>query len=262
MLPASRHSEILRIVQSSGIVSVETLACGLNVSPSTIRRDLQALEASGALRRVHGGALPCPRPSGDGDHAVGHPAGTVSVADAAAEAKERIARCAAELVQDGDVVLIDIGTTTARLAARLRDRRVTVITSSLAVVDVLRDADDVDLLVLGGVLRRNHLSFVGSLTEQALREVRARWLFLGASGVRPDGTVMDTTLVEVPVKQTMIAAAERTALLADRGKFPGTGVSPVCGPDAVDVLVTDAADGEPSDCLASALAAFRSVRHA
>jgi DeoR/GlpR family transcriptional regulator of sugar metabolism len=231
VLPASRHGEILRIVRSSGIVSVESLASGLGVSPSTIRRDLQALDASGALRRVHGGA------GSIADLDVDAP--FTQVAAVGQVEKERIARRAAELVEDGDVLLIDIGTTTARLAGHLRNRRVTVITPSLAVVDALRDADCVELLVLGGILRRNYLSFVGVLTEQALREVRAHRLFLGTSGVRPDGTVMDSTLVEVPVKQAMIAAAEQTVLLADRSKFPGTGLSPVCGPDAVDVLVTD-----------------------
>ncbi len=247
VLPASRHGEILRIVRSSGIVSVEALASGLGVSPSTIRRDLQALGASGALRRVHGGAgtVADPRADLDADADVDSP--FAQVATVAQADKERVARCAAALVQDGDVLLIDIGTTTARLAAHLRRRRVTVITSSLAVVDALRDADCVELLVLGGILRRNYLSFVGGLTEHALREVRAHRLFLGTSGVRTDGTVMDSTLVEVPVKQAMIAAAEQTILLADRAKFPGTGLAPVCGPDAVDVLVTN--DGADPDTL-------------
>lgn len=217
------------MVRSSGIVSVEALAADLGVSPSTIRRDLQCLDADGALRRVRGGA---------GSIAD---AGTAfdEVATMASVEKDRIARRAAGLVRDGDVLLLDIGTTTARLATHLRHRRVTVITSSLAVVDALRDAECVELLVLGGILRRNYLSFVGMLTEQALREVRAHRLFLGTSGIRADGRVMDSTLVEVPVKQAMLAAAEQTVVLADGGKFPGTGLLPVCGPDAVDVLVTD-----------------------
>jgi DeoR/GlpR family transcriptional regulator of sugar metabolism len=247
VLPASRHGEILRIVRSSGIVSVEALASGLGVSPSTIRRDLQALGASGAVRRVHGGAGSIADPRADLDADADGDSPFAQVAAVAQADKERVARCAAALVQDGDVLLIDIGTTTARLAAHLRRRRVTVITSSLAVVDALRDADCVELLVLGGILRRNYLSFVGGLTEQALREVRAHRLFLGTSGVRTDGTVMDSTLVEVPVKQAMIAAAEQTVLLADRAKFPGTGLAPVCGPDAVDVLVTN--DGADPDTL-------------
>jgi DeoR/GlpR family transcriptional regulator of sugar metabolism len=230
VLPASRHGEIIRLVRSSGVVSVEALAANLGVSRSTIRRDLQCLDADGMLRRVRGGAGSVP----DDD-----PVPFREVAEVGADDKERVAHRAAELVADGEVVLIDIGTTTARLARILRGRRITVITSSLAVVDELRDDPAVELLVLGGILRRNYLSLVGMLTEQALREVRAHRLFLGTSGIRRDGQVMDTTLVEVPVKRAMIACAEQTTVLADRAKFPGTGLLPVCGPGDVDVIVTN-----------------------
>jgi DeoR/GlpR family transcriptional regulator of sugar metabolism len=228
------------LVRSSGVVSVETLAANLGVSRSTIRRDLRCLDAEGMLRRVRGGAGRV----ADDDRVPFSQVATHRVDD-----KERVARRAAELVADGEVVLLDIGTTTARLARLLRGRRITVITSSLAVVDELRDDPAVELLVLGGVLRRNYLSLVGLLTEQALREVRAHRLFLGTSGIARDGQVMDSTLVEVPVKRAMIARAEHIAVLADRGKFPGTGLLPVCGPRDVDVIVTN--EGADPDTLAT-----------
>ena len=249
VLPASRHGEILRLVRSSGAVSVGALAANLGVSPSTIRRDLQSLDADGALRRVRGGAGCVP----DDD-----PVPFAEVATVAADDKERVARCAAELVGDGEVVLLDIGTTTARLARVLRGRRITVITSSLAVVDELRDDPAVELLVLGGILRRNYLSLVGMLTEQALREVRAHRLFLGTSGIARDGQVRDSTLVEVPVKRAMIDAAEQVVVVADRGKFPGTGLLPVCGPEEVDVIVTN--EGADAGTLAACAAAGTEIR--
>jgi DeoR/GlpR family transcriptional regulator of sugar metabolism len=249
VLPASRHGEIVRLVRSSGVVSVEALAANLGVSPSTIRRDLQALDSDGALRRVRGGAG-C---VGDDD-----PIPFAEVASMAADDKERVARSAADLVADGDVVLLDIGTTTARLARALRGRRITVITSSLAVVDELRQDAAVELLVLGGILRRNYLSLVGLLTEQALREVRAHLLFLGTSGIARDGQVRDSTLVEVPVKRAMIKAAQQTVVVADRGKFPGTGLLPVCGPEEIDVIVTN--DGADPDTLAACAAAGTEIR--
>jgi DeoR/GlpR family transcriptional regulator of sugar metabolism len=180
------------------------------------------------------------------------------VATVAADDKERVARVAADFVSDGEVVLIDIGTTTARLARALRGRRITVITSSLAVVDELRDDPAVELLVLGGILRRNYHSLVGMLTEQALREVRAHRLFLGTSGIARDGQVRDSTLVEVPVKRAMIEAAEQTVLVADRGKFPGTGLLTVCGPEEVDVIVTN--EGADAATLAACAAAGTEIR--
>jgi DeoR/GlpR family transcriptional regulator of sugar metabolism len=249
VLAARRHGEIIRMVRSSGVVSVETLATQLCVSASTIRRDLQCLDAEGALRRVRGGAGSLTDPGPDGASEAG---------DAAAGEKERVARCAAGLVADGDVVLLDIGSTTARLARALRGRWITVITPSLAVVDELRDDTVVDLLVLGGILRRHHLSMVGTLTELTLRGVRANRLFLGTSGIGRDGRVMDSTVVEMPVKRAMMAAAEQTVVVADRGKFPGTGLVPVCGPEEVDVVVTN--EGADPETLATCAGAGAEIR--
>nr|WP_277350172.1 DeoR/GlpR family DNA-binding transcription regulator [Nonomuraea sp. FMUSA5-5] len=187
------------------------------------------------MRRVRGGALPCADADTDRPFA--------EVAGADGPDKEAVAARAARLVADGDVVLLDIGTTTMRLARRLRGRRVTVVTSSLAVLDVLRTDPEVELLLLGGMVRRPYHSLVGVLTEAALGQVVADRVFLGASGVRPDGQLVDTTLAEVPLKRAMLAAAGQVVLLVDRHKFPGTGALRVCGPEDIDVLVTnDGAD--------------------
>jgi len=229
VLSSTRHDAILKRVRSDGEVSVQSLADAFGVSTSTIRRDLDGLDAGGLLRRVRGGGSSV-EPDMVPFREVSH--------QSSAE-KDQIAVRAAQLVPDRSVVLIDIGTTTARLAHHLRGRRLTVITSSLAVVDELRDEDSIELIVLGGVLRANYLSLVGMLTEQALGQLRANICFMSGSGIRPDGDVMDTTGIEVPVKRAMLAAAERTVLLADRTKFPGTGLLPVCGPDRIAVLVTN-----------------------
>ena len=160
--------------------------------------------------------------------------------------KDAIAERAAALVEDGDTVLLDIGTTAHRLARRLRGRPVTVITNSLAVYEELRDDHSTQLVVLGGMVRRSYRSLVGFLTEDALRQVHAETAFLGASGVRADGHVLDTTAVEVPAKRGMIAAAERVVLIADASKFPGRGMARVCGPEELDIVVTDAPAKSPA----------------
>lgn len=228
MLTATRQAKILERVRAGGEVRVEDLAVHFGVSPSTIRRDLNSLDADGLLRRVRGGG------SVEADR--------VPFRDVAAhqsEEKAAVAERAAELVADGDVVLIDIGTTTALLAERLRGRRITVITASLAVIDALRDDDLVELIVLGGALRKNYYSMVGALTEQALAQIRATICFLGTSGVRADGSIADTTGMEVPVKRAMIASSQRVVVLADRAKFPGTGLLGVCGPEDLSTVVTN-----------------------
>ena len=148
------------------------------------------------------------------------------------------------------------------LARHLRGRPVTVMTASLAVVDVLRDDEQVELVVLGGALRRPYLSLVGVLTQDALAQVRADRAFLGASGVRADGQVLDTTGVEVPVKRALIAAADQVVLLADRHKLPGSGSLRVCALKDIDVLVTnDGADPATLDaCAAAGVEVLRLVK--
>ncbi|MEV0237660.1 DeoR/GlpR family DNA-binding transcription regulator [Nonomuraea sp. NPDC050786] len=238
MLQRLRHAEIMRRVRLSGATSVRDLASQLGVSPSTIRRDLEVLDRDGTLRRVRGGALLLDDgASVDADADADRPFAEVAVVDE--QDKEAVAARAAELVSDGEVLLLDIGTTTMRLARRLRGRRVTVVTSSLAVLDVLRSDPEVELLLLGGMVRRPYHSLVGVLTEAALSQVVADRVFLGVSGVRPDGQLVDTTLAEVPLKRAMIAAAGQVVLLVDRHKFPGTGALRVCGPDDIDVIVTN-----------------------
>ncbi|MFD9891663.1 DeoR/GlpR family DNA-binding transcription regulator [Amycolatopsis sp. NPDC059027] len=234
MLPQRRHELILTTLRSEGPAPVRVLAERLGVSQATVRRDLVQLDREGRLTRVYGGAMA----AADNDEPF------AEVAEVHAADKDEVARRAAELVTDGDTVLLDIGTTAHRLARQLHDRVLTVITSSLAVYEELKDDAGIQLVLLGGMVRRSYRSMVGFLTEDALRQVHAGTLFLGASGVRHDDGgvhVMDTTVVEVPVKRAMIAASDRVVLLADAAKFPGTGLAKVCGPEALDVVVTNAA---------------------
>ncbi|WP_309103648.1 DeoR/GlpR family DNA-binding transcription regulator [Microbacterium sp.] len=229
MLTTTRQARILNSLRTDGQVTVEELADQFGVSASTIRRDLNALSSEGLLRRVRGGgSIESDRvPFADVQHQQ-------------AEEKSRIAATAAGLVRDGDIVLLDIGTTTSLLARALRGRRITVVTSSLAAVDQLRDDDAVELIILGGAVRKNYNSMVGVLTEQALAQIRATICFLGTSGIRSDGTIMDTTGMEVPVKRAMIESSQRVVVLADATKLPGVGLLSVCGAESVDTLITDA----------------------
>lgn len=230
MLPERRHQLILRALRDDGPSTIVALAERIGVSPATIRRDLVRLDEEGLLTRVYGGAAPM----ADKDDPF------TTVATVRVGEKDAVAERAAALVEDGQTVLLDIGTTAHRLARRLRGRNLTVVTSSMAVYEELADDTGIQLVILGGMLRREYRSLVGFLTEDNLRQVHADWLFLGTSGVRLDGRVMDTTVVEVPVKRAMIAASDRVALLADAAKFPGTGVATVCGPESLNTVVTDA----------------------
>lgn len=229
MLAQNRYDQILHVLRTSGSIQVASLARELGVSQATVRRDLQVLANGGLIRRVHGGAAP---------KADDEPPFAEAVISNL-PAKDAVAISAAGLVKDGDVILLDIGTTMLQLAKHLHGRPITVVTSNLAVLDELVDDRAVELVVLGGVVRRNYRSLNGYLTEAALSQLRVRCLFLGTSGVRPDGSVMDTTAVEVPVKRLMMKIADRVVLLADASKFPGTGMSRVCGCDSVHTVITN-----------------------
>lgn len=228
---SKRRAQIVSSLRTKGAASVRELAESLQVSESTIRRDLDVLDRNGELLRTYGGAALSPR------SAKAEISFAASAEHDSAE-KEAVAERAAAMVEDDMVVLLDIGTSTRLIARRLRGRPVTVITANLAVLDELREDEAVRLCMLGGVVRRNYLSLVGMLTETALGQVRADLLFLSCTGVRPDGHVMDDMEVETPIKQAMLGSADRVALVASEAKFPGTGSMRVCSLAQIDALVT------------------------
>jgi DeoR/GlpR family transcriptional regulator of sugar metabolism len=229
VIPAQRRQAMLRAVRS-GSTHVSELAHAFGVSEMTVRRDLRALATAGKLERVRGGAV----------NAGGEPAFEETVVERF-DAKYRIGAVAAELVEDGQTVMIDIGTTTLQVAHHLHGRPLTVVTTSLAVYEELIPDPEIELVLPGGTVRRNYRSLVGVLAEDALRQLKADVLFLGASAVDERLAVWDSTMVEVPIKRAMIAAADRVVLVADAEKFSGSGIVRVCTADQLDHVVTDAA---------------------
>jgi DeoR/GlpR family transcriptional regulator of sugar metabolism len=227
LLPAQRRQEILRAVRG-GTAHVGDLAESFGVSEMTVRRDLSALARDGKLERVRGGALHGGEP------------GFHQIEVERFEIKDRMGAAAAALVEDGQTVMIDIGTSTLQFARHLHGRRVTVVTTNLAVLEELLPDPDIDLVLPGGVVRRNYRSLVGVVAEDSLRQLKADVAVLGTSAVDTELGVWDTTMVEVPIKRLMIAAADCVVLLADAAKFAMSGVVRVCGPESIDHVVTDA----------------------
>jgi DeoR/GlpR family transcriptional regulator of sugar metabolism len=115
-----------------------------------------------------------------------------------------------------------------------------VVTTNLAVVEELLPDPDIELVLPGGVVRRNYRSMVGVLAEDSLRQIKSDILFLGTSGVDLEMGVWDTTMIEVPIKRLMIAGAGEVVLIADAAKFSMTGMVRVCGPESITHIVTDA----------------------
>lgn len=229
----------MEVLRAEGAASVSEFALALRVSESTIRRDLILLDRNGELTRTYGGAVLRP-----GETIVGHGEAASLEGefrtDTNIHLKRALAIRAASLIEDGSVIVLDIGTTTPLIARELRGRSVTVITSNLAVLDELRNDEFVRLVMLGGVLRRNYQSFVGTLTQLALTQVTADTVFLSCTGVRPSGNVVDNMALEAPIKQSLIDVADRVILLASETKFPGTGALRLCSLSNIDVVITTA----------------------
>ena len=235
MLSEQRHQAIAASLRRQGTVTVAALSAELEVSAATVRRDLDVLAEAGALRRVRGGATAMRgsvRPEADLRPFA-------EVAGTATAAKQAIAARACAQIEEGEVIALDIGTTVAAMCPLLAERSLTVVTASLAVVRALAAAPEIDIVVLGGLLRPNYDSLVGTLTESALGQVRVDRAFLGAAGVRPDGAVLDSTPSEVPIKRGLLEVATSSYLLADHEKLPGSGFLEVAPLSRFTALITD-----------------------
>ncbi len=231
LISAARRAEVLAWVQAHGIVQVNDLAETLAVSASTIRRDLAQMEEEGLLRRVHGGAMvEAPEPL--------EPQRPERETTAAAE-KHAIAAAAAELIGAGATVLISGGTTTEAMLPRLAHRAgLTVVTNSLTVANGLTETRDIDVIVLGGYLRRGERSLLGQLTRQALAELEIDRMFTGAFGLDDRG-VTGADMAEAETDQYLMDAIGELIVLADSSKFGRRGAVRIAPIERVSTLITD-----------------------
>jgi DeoR/GlpR family transcriptional regulator of sugar metabolism len=235
MLTAERQAAIVELLRQRGRVLANDLGAELGVSADTIRRDLRELDEVGQLRRVHGGALP----------RTGDAAPFAARARRAPEAKASIARRAAELIDDGQVIILDGGTTTVEVARALRpDLRATVVTTSPPVAVALSEHRWIDIAVIGGTLRRDALVAVGAETVDALRMIRADVVMLGVCGLHPEVGVTANDLEEAQAKRAMIDGAAAVVALADHDKL-GTAMPVVVA--QINVITALITDGDAND---------------
>jgi DeoR family transcriptional regulator of aga operon len=229
---------VLERLQETGEVSVAELSRDAGVSEMTIRRDLEALERTGALRRVHGGAISGVSRSYEPPFALRE--------GRQADAKERIGRAAAQLISDGDTLVIDVGSTTLELARALKDaNRLTIITPSLRVADELSENAGLRVILTGGIARPGERSLVGDLAERAFEELHPDVAFLGVGGIDAVAGLTEFNLEDTRVKRAALNSARRCVVLADSTKLGKVAFARVCPLERVDVLVTDS-DADPA----------------
>jgi DeoR family transcriptional regulator, aga operon transcriptional repressor len=232
MLASERRRRIADHVRSTGATTIDELARGFGISPSTVRRDLEALEAEALIQRVHGGAVASRE---------GTELSILNRASQQAAAKRRIGEAAARLVHNGDTILITGGTTTAAIVPFLTERaELTVITNSVNCVQQLARYPGITVVVLGGWLRHSELSLLGHFAECALRELRPNKVFHGIYALGAQDGLTGVDFQEVSTDRTLIASAPELIVVADHTKFGRRGVIQLAPVTAASVIVTDA----------------------
>ncbi|MGW2976726.1 DeoR/GlpR family DNA-binding transcription regulator [Streptomyces humidus] len=234
MYAPERQQEILRLARDGGRVDVLSLAEEFQVTAETIRRDLKALDRAGLVRRVHGGAIPAGRLDFEPDLAERE--GT------SADEKDRIAKAAlTELPSEGTMIL-DAGTTVARLAAALPlEAELTVVTHSLPIAARLADHPGIQLHLIGGRVRHRTRAAVDAWALRAYGEIRADVVFLAANGFSAEHGLTTPDLAEAAVKRAAVASARRVVLLADSAKYGQEHFARFGDLGDVDLLITDSA---------------------
>jgi DeoR/GlpR family transcriptional regulator of sugar metabolism len=236
--PANRLDVTLRLIQGSERMGVAELARRLGVSEMTVRRDLDELERQGLVERVRGGALAVSSP--------GQGAGFAAREPWQAATKDRLGAAVADLVEPGQTVLLDAGTTTVHVAAHLIARApLTVAVLSLQAAVRLADQPGIRLLVLGGESRPWERSLIGPLALRAVDALAFDCFVMSIGGVHAEYGWSEFSLDDCAVKQTALARAGRTVAVADATKLGVQAFSRVAPLAAVGTFVTDAAAADP-----------------
>jgi DeoR family fructose operon transcriptional repressor len=230
MKAAGRQLRIRELLDRQEFVDLETLCHELDTSESSVRRDLISLEAEGILKRVYGGAMAL--------QARDHDLDFEWQSKRMAEEKRRIAAIAAGMVEDGQTIILDGGSTTAAVARSLKNHSLHVITNSLPIAEVFKEAREIEVTLTGGYLYPRLRAMLGPLCEQMLTHVTADVLIMGIGGVTEHGFSNNNTLVVGPERK-MIESARKVIVVTDHTKFGRGAVIHLASLDVADILVSD-----------------------
>ncbi|WP_292009961.1 DeoR/GlpR family DNA-binding transcription regulator [Chryseobacterium sp.] len=228
-----RHSDILKELDEKEYVLVQDLCEKFNVSSVTIRKDLNYLESLGLLFRNHGGASKHVR--------YAYEKNVNEKENINVEAKQNVVKAAIELIQENDCIILASGTTMHYFARMLVSftQPLTVLTSSLRVALELCNNPNINIIQLGGEVRKSSTSIVGSISENILRQFSCNTLFLGVDGIDLDFGISTSNAAEAHLNQLMIDCADKVVVLADSSKLNKKGFGKIAPLDKVDYLVTN-----------------------
>ncbi|MEX0779968.1 MAG: DeoR/GlpR family DNA-binding transcription regulator [Balneolales bacterium] len=229
---AERHNATLKLLRAKGQVSVEELSKELEVSEVTTRKDLEYLGKHNFLVRIHGGAMQ------NGYLVYDQP--VEEKGKLYSKEKSAIGKAAANLIEHGDSIIMDAGTTVVQVALQINKRDLTILTSGINVAMSLLRLKDVDLIMLGGMVRANSACVVGPYAEQIVQEHSCRKYFLGVDGFDLERGLSTTNTLEAHLNRVMINSSQQTIVVTDSSKFGRRGLSRICGIESINMVVTDA----------------------
>jgi DeoR/GlpR family transcriptional regulator of sugar metabolism len=228
MLLDQRRQEVLSLIEAEGFVSLQTLSARAGVSESTIRRDLEYLEGLGQIRRTRGGAA-----------YIGESIATLDERSARALPEKRaVGKAAAMLVNSGEAVLLDGGTTTLEVARNLAGKALQVATNSMPVVNLLANQPQIELIVIGGYLYPKTGVALGPAAISALRQIHVRRLFMSVGGITERGLFNSNALL-AETERAMLESAEEVVVVTDSSKLGHSALAHLCGLERVHHLVVD-----------------------
>jgi DeoR/GlpR family transcriptional regulator of sugar metabolism len=230
MTAEERKHRLEAYVQKVEFASLEDLARHVGTSVSTVRRDLTALETAGNLKRTHGGARIVTPKSDEFTFAARD---THQLAE-----KEAIGKACAGLVGKNQSVILDAGTTVFHVARHLEEKSPQIVTNSLPVANLFSSANQVEVIIAGGVIYPRLGVLVGPMTVAAFSQMRVDVAIMGAGGLTLEGITNSHTLL-IDIQRAMLKAAQKIIFCLDHTKFGRQSVSPLCGLDVIDVVVTD-----------------------
>jgi DeoR/GlpR family transcriptional regulator of sugar metabolism len=230
VLVEERRQRVLDLVSQRGFVALDDLAEAIQVSVSTIRRDLDYWHQQGALRRTHGGAM-----------YVGDGAAFPALDERSAsqlEEKKTIAKAAAARVQDGDAILLDGGTTTLEVARMLVGRSLQVVTNSLPIATLFASSRETDLVILGGYVYPKTGVALGPFTVRMMEDLHVQQTILSVGGITAKG-LFNSNLLLVETERQMMRCADEVVVVADHTKVGRQALAFLCEPGAIDTLIVD-----------------------
>ena len=240
MTTYERQQTILRLLEERSSLKVTDLAQTLNVSEGTIRNDLTALEEQNLLKRVRGGAIP---KKGTPIFPITH-----NRAHIRAQEKRMIARWAAELISDGDVILLDASTTALHMATYLQDRQqLTIVTNQLETAQILARDPQKTVLLLGGVVKTDGSAVTGSISLDVLKSLHITTAFVSCVGFSFQAGLMEADIAEAEFKEQVVKSATKVVALMDSSKFNKVALKPFADLSNIDHIVTD--DGIEAETL-------------